>query len=98
MADITTTIVGGGITALLAIAVTFIRYGTRLSILERLVETSQLTDLHPRLTVAEATLQEMRNAVSKLATLDILNAKLDTVHDKVDSLEKAVDNLHKRTD
>jgi hypothetical protein len=68
----------------------FVRYGTRLSLLERLIETSQLVTLHPRLALVESSIHDMKSDVksslSKLGSLDLISQKLDSLVEKISQI------------
>lgn len=55
----------------------FVRYGTRLALLERLIETSQLITLHPRLSLVESAVQEIKSSLIDLKHLPKISAQLD---------------------
>lgn len=66
---------------------TVIRFGTRLSLVERMVETSQLTSLHPRLTLVESAVQEIKLALVDLKHLPRIVAQLEGLQEAVRELK-----------
>lgn len=59
----------------------FVQYGTRLALLERVMETSQLVSLHPRLTLVESAVQEIKSALQDLKLLPKIAAQLESIHE-----------------
>jgi hypothetical protein len=57
----------------------FVRYGTRLALIEKTIDTSQLVTLHPRVNRVEDAIFEIKTLVSKLNLLDVLTSRLDTM-------------------
>lgn len=59
----------------------FVRYGTRLALVERLVETSQLVSLHPRLTLVESAVQEIKASLQELKLLPKIASQLEAMQE-----------------
>lgn len=64
----------------------FVRYGTRLTLLERTVETSQLITLHPRLSRVEDAIGDMKQLLPKLNVLDVILNKMEAISATVTAL------------
>src|ERR1700753_4359656 len=58
-----------------------LHYGTRLALLERTVETSQLNSLHPRLTLVESAVQEIKSSLQDLKLLPKISAQLEAMQE-----------------
>ena len=59
----------------------FVQYGTRLALLERVVETSQLNSLHPRLTLVESAVQEIKASLQELKLLPKIASQLESLQE-----------------
>lgn len=86
---ISSSLVGSGAIAF------FVRYGTRLTLLEKAVETAQLASLHPRLSRVEDAIGDMKQMLPKLNSFDLVLTKLLT---KVDAIALSVAGFVPRTE
>lgn len=57
----------------------YVRFDTRVTLLERMIDSSQVTSLHPRLTLVEAAVQEIKLSLQDLKLLPKISAQLENV-------------------
>jgi uncharacterized coiled-coil protein SlyX len=57
----------------------FIKYGVKQAVMEKMLDNSQLITLHPRLTLVESAVSEIKNALVDLKHLPRISAQLEAM-------------------
>jgi uncharacterized coiled-coil protein SlyX len=68
----------------------FIKYGVKMAVMEKMLDNSQLITLHPRLSLVESAVSEIKNSLADLKHLPKIAAQLEAMAENFSHLAAQV--------